>query len=298
MIDLFFIQTFLHVVRTGSFRKAAEESHISQPAVSQQITLLEKRIGAVLLERKSRKIHLTDAGQAFLPYAEKIVGLYGEAKMTVGEVMNNFNGTIKVGTIYSIGLYELQPIIKKYLKKFPKIDIRLEYLHNNEIYQGVTNRTLDFGIVAFPRKKREIICETFLEDTLTLIQSHKNPVFKKSPIEFHQLHRIPFVTFTADTPTGTKINHLFRTQKISPKIIHAYDNIEVLKRAVEVGMGCALVPKSTIEHELKNKSLQVVNMHGELDFTRPLGILRPKGKTLNKSLFSFHEMITKNGSPK
>lgn len=292
MVDLFFLKTFVSVAKSGSFRTAAERNCITQPAVSQHVRILEKKLGSPLLERQGRKVFLTPSGKIFLGYAENILSQYEEAKMRVGETINQFSGTIRIATIYSIGLHRLQPTVKRFLHRYPKIDVHLEYAHNNRIYEMVLNRTVDFGLVAFPKETIGIHSRTFTEERLILVQSVHHPVLEKKRIRLSDLHQKKFIAFAANTPTGKVIDHFLRARKIFPQVIHEYDNIDTLKSAVELGMGCAIVPKNTVTREIQNRSLEMISATG-LNLKRPLGILYSKGKVFTKSTRTFHEMITK-----
>ena len=291
MVDLFYIKTFVAVTKTNSFRIAAERNSITQPAVSQHIRILERTLATTLFERHGKKIALTPAGETFLPYAENILKQYEEAKMRVRETNNKFSGTIRIATIYSVGLYELKTAIGKFVKKYPDVHLHLEYHHNAAIYEMVLNRTVDFGMVAFPKKKNGIVTETFVEDKLVFVQSPLHRIIKKKNAALKDLDQVKFISFSHTIPTGKTIYRFFSDKKIHPNILHEYDNIELIKSAVVLGLGCALLPKNTIVRELKDRSLEIVPVEG-LDIQRPVGILYPKGKIFTKSTRTFYEMLT------
>lgn len=290
MIDLSFIKSFVAITKTGSFRIAAERSNITQPAVSQHVKVLERQLKTMLFERHGKKVTLTPAGKVFLPYAENILKLYEEARMSVHETQNEFKGTIRIATIYSIGLYELRPVINQFLCKYPLIDLHFEYHHNNAIYEMVINRSIDFGLVAFPQEKPGLVCNIFSEDKLVLVQSPLRRTVKKKRLASKDLSGIKFVSFSSTTPTGHIIGQCFSMRDIHPNIIHEYDNIELVKSAAIMGLGCAILPKKTIARELKERSLEIVPTSG-LPEIRPLGILYQKNKVFTKSMHIFHDML-------
>ena len=290
MIDLSFIKSFVTITKTGSFRIAAERSHITQPAVSQHVKILERKMNTKLFERHGKKVSLTPAGKIFLPYAENILKQYEEAKMCVRETQNEFKGTIRIATIYSIGLYELRSVINTFFRKYPKIDLHFEYHHNTAIYEMVLNRTIDFGLVAFPQEKSGIVSNVFTEDKLVLVQSPDRRLIKKKTLLPKDLEGVNFIGFSQTTPTGNIIGQCFTIRGIQPNIIHEYDNIELVKSAVVLGLGCAILPKNTIARELKEKSLEIISATG-LPQRRPLGIIYQKGKVFTKSMHVFHDML-------
>ena len=291
MINLFYLKTFVAVTKTLSFRVAAERNFITQPAVSQHIRIIEKKLNVTLFERRGKNILLTSAGKAFLPYAENILKQYEDAQAHIRELENKFGGTIRVATIYSIGLYELKPAVQKFLKKYPQVNLHLEYQKSSTIYEMVSNRTVDFGMVAFPQKRNGVVAQTFAEDELVLAQSPQQRILPKRTIALKDLEGVKLIGFAADTATGKVIQHFFAARKIRPDIRHEYDNIELIKSAVILGLGCALLPKKTILRELKDRTLETVNVPG-LDIKRPIGVLYPGNKIFTKTTRTFYEMLT------
>ncbi len=295
MINLFFLKTFVDTVKTGSVKTSAHKNFVTQPAVSQHIRLIEKHLDCRLFERHNRKITLTPAGQAFLPYAENLLRQYEESLMRLREINGKFSGTISLATIYSIGLYHLQPIVHGFLKKYPKINIRLEYHTFDVIYEKIANQTIDFGFVAYPKSRPGIHAEVFAEERMVLAQSPGHRVFKKRRILLSELHKARFVGFSEHTPTRKTVNAFLNQHGILPAFVNEYDNIETLKSAMTLGIGCSIVPLETLKRELIDGSLEIVHVDG-LDLNRPLGLLYARGKTFTESAKEFHAMVLKKSS--
>lgn len=291
MLDLFYLKTFVAVTRTRSFRVAAERNFVTQPAVSQHIRVLEKKLGAALFERRGKSVVPTRAGETFLPYAENILKQYEEAQTRVRELDNKFGGTIRIATIYSIGLYELQPVIKQFLKKYPEVNLHVEYHQNAAIYEMVSSRVVDFGFVAFPQKRNGIVSHTFAQGELVLAQSPQQRIIHRETTALKGLDGAKFIAFASSTPTGKIIQRFFADKRIQPDIRHEYDNIELIKSAVVLGLGCALVPRKTILRELNDKTLETVEVKG-LTIKRPIGVLYPGNKIFTKTTRTFYEMLT------
>ena len=290
MVDLFVLKTFIEVARTHSFRLAAERNHITQPAVSQQIKLLEQKFNCTLFERKSKDVALTEAGLILFSYAERMLQQYQEAQDRINEMSNTFQGVIRIATIYSIGLYQLQPLVRRFLKKYPKVKIHLEYAQSPKIYEMVLNRKIDFGFVAYPKKVAGITQSIFATDQLKLVQSREYPTLHKKRVQPQDLNDQKFISFSSDIPTGKAINEFLRKYKTYPNLLHTFENIETLKSALTIGMGFGIVPLSTINHELKDKMLEMINLKA-LDITRPLGIIHIRGKILTKAMQSFYDIV-------
>lgn len=297
MVHLVFIKTFVDIARTGSFRMAAEKNFMTQPAVSQQVRQLEEKLGAQLLERQNKKAYLTPAGKIFLTHAETILKQYEEAGARIHEASNpaQVQGPIRLATIYSIGLYELQPIVRKFLRQYPKVELHLEYQPFDKIYELVSNRAIDFGLVAYPERRYGIVTETFAEDQLVLVQSPHHPVLKKKAPSLSDLNGVKFVAFSAGTPTRIAIDNYLRSRGVFPAVVSEYDNIETLKSSVDLGIGCSILPRKTIQKEIKEGTIEVIPSV-KINLTRPLGILYPKGKVFTSGMQIFYEMMLNRGS--
>lgn len=296
MVHLSVLKTFVDAAKNLSFRAAAEKNFITQPAVSQHVRQLEETLGCALFERRSKKVFLTAAGETFLAYAEKILKIYEEARTQTGRSLREVRGTIRIAAIYSIGLYKIQPVVRRCLSRYPQIDIHLEYHPSERIYEMVFNGLVDFGLVAYPRPRAGVNMTVFSEEEMVLVQSPHHPIFKQKIQGMGGLENARFIAFAAGTPTRAEIDRLLRSHGAQPKIVHEYDNVTTLKSAVELGMGCAIVPRYCILQELKYKSLALVPSV-KIHLSRPLGILYPKGKVFTRAAGIFYKMLTGQAGP-
>jgi DNA-binding transcriptional LysR family regulator len=272
MFNLFFLKTFVVLARTKSFRATALANSITQSAVSQQIRALETRLHCRLIERSSKEIRLSPQGQIFLAYAEDILKRYDDALMHLNKHHESMEGVIRVATIYSVGLYRLQPMIRRFLKKHPKVNIHLEYYHNNLIYEKVASKLIDFGFVAIPKPSVSVKAKCFAEDPLVLIQCTQRPIFARKTIGIHELNNSRYVALARTTPTGKEIQEALKKSGVNLLAIHEFENVETLKSAVLVGMGCAFVPANVLDQELRRKELEVVKIR-DFRLSRSLGVI-------------------------
>ena len=293
MVNLFFLKTFVDTAKTGSVRESAVKNFVTQPAVTQQIRILEEKLGCKLFNHLNRKMTLTAGGKVFITYAENILGQYEESKIRLREMGDEFIGTIRLATIYSIGLYELQPIIRQYLRRFPKMDIRLEYRSFEQIYEMIANHQTDFGFVSYPKERHGILSKVFYEEKLVVTQSRRHPVLKKKKPSLRDLNNVKFVAFSSPTPTRIAVDSFLHHNSVRPLIVNEYDNVETLKSALQLGIGCSIVPEITIARELREGSLETIPMKS-LTLKRPLGVLCLKQAINSKSLREFYESVLKN----
>jgi DNA-binding transcriptional LysR family regulator len=206
------------------------------------------------------------------------------------EMKKVVSGTIRISTIYSIGLHELPPYIKRFLHDFPSVNIRVEYRRSNLVYEDILHNSVDFGLVAFPVKMRQIESVAFHNDHLVLITNPQHPLAKKTEVSVSDLAGQKFIGFDPDIPTRKAIDQIFRDNDLECDPVMEFDNVETVKRAVEVDHGIAIVPQATVVQEAKQGTLSVIHFKGR-EFTRPLAILHRKGRVLTPAMRKFVEIL-------
>ncbi len=198
--------------------------------------------------------------------------------------------TIRISTIYSIGLHELPPFIKRFLVDFPSVNVRVEYRRSNLVYEDILHNSVDFGLVAFPVKQRQIEVLPFRNDHLVLITHPQHALAKRTDIEVKDLAGQKFIGFDPDIPTRKAVDQIFREHKLEIEPVMEFDNIETVKRAVEIDHGIAIVPQATVAQEFRQGTLSVLHFKGK-EFTRPLAILHRKGRVLTPAMRKFIETL-------
>ena len=281
------------IAKMGSLKAASQKNYVTQPAVSQHLRLLEEKLGCKLFERRSNKIYLTSCGKVFLTAAQNILSQYEDARIQISEMNERSVYPLRLATTYSIGLYQLQPIVRSFLKRFPAVDVHLEYQPFDKIYDRVGRHEIDFGFVSNPKARHGIVCETFATETLVLVQSPAHRVIKHRSLALRDLNGVKFVAFAWNTPTRTAIDAFLRQRQCAPKIMNEYDNVETLKSAVTLGVGCSIVPEIAVRREVKDRVLEILPVRG-LTLKRPLGILYAKKKALSRTPLHFLETVLKH----
>src|SRR5882757_8071247 len=144
------LKVFCDLTETESFTKAAQINGVTQSAVSQQISSLERQFKSLLIERSKKKFRLTREGQLLYDHSKQVIQTYDLLHSKLQEIKDIISGTIRVATIYSIGLHDLPPYIKKFLKSYPTVNVHIEYRRSNQVYEDVLGNVVDVGLVAFP----------------------------------------------------------------------------------------------------------------------------------------------------
>jgi DNA-binding transcriptional LysR family regulator len=281
---------FADLVETKSFSKSAKLNGITQSAVSQQARAMERHFKALLVDRSQKQFQLTREGQRVYDAAKEMLHTYEKLLSEMQEMKKVISGTIRISTIYSIGLHELPPFIKKFLHDFPSVNVRVEYRRSNLVYEDILHNAVDFGLVAFPVKQRQIEVLPFRNDHLVLITHPQHALAKRTDIEVRDLMSQKFIGFDPDIPTRKAVDQIFREHKIEIEPVMEFDNIETVKRAVEIDHGIAIVPQATVAQESKQGTLAVLPFKGR-EFTRPLAILHRKGRVLTPAMKKFIETL-------
>jgi DNA-binding transcriptional LysR family regulator len=281
---------FADLVETKSFSKSAKLNGITQSAVSQQARAMERHFKTLLIDRSQKQFQLTREGQRVYDGAKEMLHTYEKLLSELQEMKKVISGTIRISTIYSIGLHELPPFIKKFLHDFPSVNVRVEYRRSNLVYEDILHNSVDFGLVAFPVKQRQIEVLPFRNDHLVLITHPHHPLARRTEVEVKDLTGQKFIGFDPDIPTRKAVDMIFREHKLEIEPVMEFDNIETVKRAVEIDHGIAIVPQATVSQEQKQGTLAVLPFKGR-DFTRPLAILHRKGRVLTPAMRKFIETL-------
>jgi LysR family transcriptional regulator, transcriptional activator of the cysJI operon len=284
------LKVFCDLADTGSFSLAASKNFITQSAVSQQIRSLEDRYGRELIERSKGRARLTQAGEVLYEVSKEIVQRYREIENNLQTLSRAVAGTVRVGTVYSVGLYELSAPLKRYLRTFPEVTVHLEYTRANKIYDDVNRGDIDMGIVAYPNKRPSLFVSPFREDRLVLICSPSHPFANFQKVSIKKLQGEKFVGFERDVATRRALDRIFRQHGIKVQYIMEMDNIETIKRVVEIGTGISIVPEPAVLQEVKGETLRAVQFADET-LTRPLGIITKRGRRFTPAVQEFIDYL-------
>jgi DNA-binding transcriptional LysR family regulator len=292
-VDLDSLRLFVDLAETKSFSKTAERNFMSQSAVSQRVRSLEQEFGYVLVERgKGRPgAHFTEAGARLLAGARDLLARADALKREMAELSGDVSGTLRVATVYSIGLHALTPAVKAFLAEYPQVNLHLEYLRTNRIYDALLAGGIDCGIVACPREQPQIEVVPLADERMVLIAPPSHPLAGNGPVSLSALDGQPFVAFDHDIPTRTMTDEALRERGVSVEVVQEFDNIETIKRVVEIGLGVALVPEPTVRREVRDGTLAVMPL-SDATVTRPTGILLRKGRVRSNALSRFLDVLT------
>jgi LysR family transcriptional regulator, transcriptional activator of the cysJI operon len=283
------LKTFCDLAESESFTKAAQINSVTQSAVSQTITAMEKQFKSLLIERSKKNFRLTSEGQVVYDYAKRLLQSYDAIQSKMQELKNEISGRIRIATVYSIGLYDLPGYVKTFLKNYPEVNLHVQYRRSNQVYDDVIGNIADLGLVAYPGRDSRLEIVHLRGDPLVLICHPQNPLAKLKSIKLKALEGQKFISFDPDMPTRKKLDKMFKDQGTSVEHVMHLDNIETLKRVVEMGSGVAIVPEETVRLEVASQALAAVKVEG--NHRRELGVIYTKRKVLSPAMKKFINLL-------
>ena len=287
------LRLFCDLAEARSFSLTAEKHRLSQSAVSQRIAALEKELGVRLLVR-GRSTETTGEGKLLLENAHRILALYDDCLRRLREIQQPVDGMLRISTVYSIGLHELPPYLKWFRDHYPNAEVRVEYHRSGQVYREVAEGRADLGFVAFPNCEEypELICDTYWQDELVLILPPGHALGGRGSVRMADLRGLRFIAFEPDLPTRTAIDAMLARAGVAVDEVVALDNVELVKRAVEVEEAVAIVPQRTVYAEVEGGRL----LQAKLDVpdgaaARPLGLIHRSGVQLDPVAREFTELL-------
>lgn len=285
------LKVFCDLVDLQSFSLAAERNFITQSAVSQQIRTLEEKFKRRLLERirGRREVRLTPAGEVFYREAKNVLSAYDQMHESLRGLVGKIGGVVKVATVYSVGLHELPEKVREFMTKFPSAKIDLEYSRTTRVVRDVLNGTVELGVVAFPEPRRGLTVIPMPSTRLVLICPPNHKFAKRAQVKTKELNGQDFVLFERDVPTRKATDRILKDHGVEVKKIAEFDNIETIKRAVEVGFGLAIVPQPAVS-DAEPGQIAVIKL-AEKEWRRPVGIIHRSDRILSLAARKFVQLL-------
>jgi len=286
------LKVFCDLVDLQSFSLAAERNFITQSAVSQQIRALEERFKRRFLERVRgrREVKLTSAGEVFYREARNVLASYEQMNENLRGLVGKIGGTVKVATVYSVGLHELPPKVGEFMTKFPSARIDLEYSRTTKVVRDVLNGSVELGVLAFPEPRRGLTIQQMPANRLVLVCPPDHNFAKRSQVKTKDLNGLNFVLFERDTPTRKATDKILKAHGVDVKKVAEFDNIETIKRAVQVGFGLAILPLPSVEDEVRSGRLAVIKL-AEKEWVRPVGVIYRSDRNLSLAAKKFVQLL-------
>lgn len=284
------LKIFCDVARLRSFSLCAEENRVSQSAASQAVQGLEERLGVSLIDRSLRPWKLTAEGKIFYEGCRGLLESYQELEGRVRKLHEEAASTVRVGSIYSAGLRHMNYYIKKFSELHPRAQVHLEYLHPERVYDEVAEEKMDLGIVSFPQARRDIAVIPWKREPMALACAPGHRLARAKEVSPSQLEGERFVGFERGLGIRAEVDAFLKKHGVEVKVELEFDNIESIKRAVEIGSGVSLLPRPTMDREAAAGTLKAVPLSVK-NFVRPLAIIHRRGRKLALNVERFVELL-------
>lgn len=283
------LQAFLAVAETQSFSRAAEQLHLTQPAVSKRIATLENLLSTRLFDRIGRRIALTEAGSVLLPQARQILFTVEDSRRALANLSGQVGGRLTLATSHHIGLHRLPPVLKQYTQRHPKVDLDLHFLDSELAYQGVRDGSLEMAVVTLaPHPVEQLHVVELWRDRLCFVCATDHPLANRrheKALSLAALCDYNCVMPGAKTFTGSLIAQRFDQASLQLPVSMATNYLETLKMMCSVGLGWSLLPKKMIDRDLVELDVDTAPLH------RPLGYLVHTNRTLSNAARAMLDLL-------
>ena len=245
------LKIYCDVARCRSFSLAAQASGITQSAVSQIVSQLEKRMQVRLIDRSTRPLQLTPLGLSYYEGCKTLLEQYEELEAQIKSAKVEISGTATVAAIYSVGLSDMDQFVQRFQALMPKAQVRIDYVHPDRVYERVMDGTADLGLVSYPKKAAHLIAVNWREEEMVLACAPKHPLASRLALAVEALDGQRYVHFARNLLVRRRVDKFLREQRVAVDVVAEFDSIENIKQAVSIGAGVALLPEPTIRREVK-----------------------------------------------
>jgi DNA-binding transcriptional LysR family regulator len=248
------LRIFCDVVQHQSFSRGAAANEVSQSAATQSVHRMEEHFGVQLIDRSKRPFVLTSEGQACYEGFRKVLEAYDSVEARVRSLRQEIAGTVRVASIYSVGLHDMSRTMQDFMRQYPKAKVRLEFLHPHRVHDAVLNSEVDLGIISYPVSSQEVNVIPLRSERMVLVCHPKHHLADRKTVTAEHLRDEDYVAFDRDLSIRREIDRYLRQRSVSIRIVMEFDNIETIKQAVEIGAGVSILPEPTVRQETERCS--------------------------------------------
>lgn len=248
-MDTHSLTIFLAVADEGSFTQAAERLHLTQPAVSKRIALLEEQLGAPLFDRIGRSIQLTEAGRTLAPRARRWLGELDDMRRSIHNLGDKVEGVLRIGTSHHVGLHRLPPILRRYSSLYPDVQLDIHFIDSEEAWEAVLHGDLEMGLVTLPPEPdSRLMQKAIWDDPLVFMAAPDHPLAQKdAPLSLASLTPYPALLPSSATFTRRLVTRLFEEHRLNAEIAMSTNYLETLYMMVSIGLGWSLLPEAMLD---------------------------------------------------
>jgi DNA-binding transcriptional LysR family regulator len=292
MLDLDRAKLFRDIAQSRSVSRGAKMNGISQSAASQHLQDLEQHLGVTLLDRSSRPLTVTETGKLYLEMCRDILRRQDEFHAALERMREEVEGTVRVASIYSVGLSEMSQIELEFSRRYPEARLEVEYLRPEKVYEAVVTDHADLGLLSYPEATKEVTVLPWRQEEMVVTASPYHPLAVRSEVRPEDLDGLDFVGFDEDLPIRRDIDRFLREHHVQVNLTLHFDNIQMIKEAVAHGEGVSIMPARIMEEEVAQGRLVPIPIAiSSQQLYRPVGIVHRRKKRFHRAGQAFLELL-------
>ena len=270
---------------------------ISQSAASQHVQELERGLGVELLDRSTRPLVVTQAGRLYADFCRDILHRKDDFEVALQRLKQEVEGTLRVASIYSVGLSEMVEIEKEFARRQPEAKLEVEYLRPERIYEAVLAGEVDLGLISYPEARRDITVIPWRREEMVLAVAPSHPLARRGEaIAPAELNGADFISFDDDLPIRRHMDRFLKEHGVEVNIALHFDNIQMIKEAVTHRVGVSIMPVRTMRDDIQQGRLAAVRI-ADATLFRPLGIIHRKKKRFHRVAQAFLDLLREEPYP-
>ncbi|HVT94028.1 MAG TPA: LysR family transcriptional regulator [Bryobacteraceae bacterium] len=284
------LRLFKDIAQTRSVSRGAAMNRISQSAASQRLQELEAELGIVLLDRSSRPLEITDAGRLYLDLCRDVLRRNEEFEAEIDRLKTEVEGTVRVASIYSVGLSEMDHLEREFSRRYPKAALDVQYLRPERVEQAVISGDAELGLMSYAEASREMAAIPWRLEEMVLAAAPGHPLASRSEVALEELNGLDFVSFDEDLPIRREVDRFLHERRIHVHVVLHFDNLQMMKEAVAHGAGVSILPARILTQEVQQGRLVPVPLSGK-ELYRPLFIVHRKKKRFARAAAAFLDLL-------
>ncbi len=285
-MDIKQLNALLALSQLQSFVAAAERLHITQPALTKRIQLLEQSVGTPLIDRHRRTFGLTAAGEITVKLASSVNQQIEDCRQQIRDLDTRITGPLKLAISHHLGLHRLPTVLREYSRRYNDVTLQIEFTDSEKAYEAISQGEFDMAIVTLsPTKQPETITEVIWPDPMGVVTSEDHPLAARGFCNLSQLAKYPAVLPGLDTYTGQIVQRVFDKHRLTLELAMTTNYLETVASLVSIGQGWSVLPIDMVKDSLVIVDVQGLNIH------RDLGIVRHPTKPTSKAAQALIDLL-------
>ncbi|MBI4877956.1 MAG: LysR family transcriptional regulator [Acidobacteria bacterium] len=284
------LKLFKDIVQNRSISRGAQLNGISQSAASQHLGEVERSLEVKLLDRSTRPLTLTAAGRLYYEMCRDVLRRREELNSSLGRLKSQVEGSVRLASIYSVGLSEMSRLETEFARRFPQAHLHVEYLRPEKVFEAVLNDQADLGLVSYAEATKEITVIPWRDEEMVVAASPRHPLATLAVVRAGDLHERDFIGFDEDLPIRREVDRFLRERGAAVSVVMHFDNIQMVKEAVALGSGVSILPARSLRAEIDQGRLVSIPLEAP-GLCRPVGIIHRRRQKFTRAVAAFLDLL-------